>query len=98
MLRKVCVVLAFWVYEVLQVCVGSVLCAQQEDMTAAGASLSCILFCLWLQNLTAPRNLARLVTLTLLSLKVAAIDSTPHLLVLWGINLLFQSTGWYSIG
>ncbi|KAG0599384.1 hypothetical protein M758_12G148200, partial [Ceratodon purpureus] len=53
--------------------------------------------------LTAPRNLARLVTRTLLNLKVAAIDSTPHLLVLWGINLLFplagipSACGWFVV-
>ncbi|KAG0556899.1 hypothetical protein KC19_11G087200, partial [Ceratodon purpureus] len=55
-----------------------------------------------LQILT-PRNLARLVFLTLLNLKAAAINSTPHLLVLLGINLLIllasipSTCGWFVV-
>ncbi|KAG0599435.1 hypothetical protein M758_12G151400 [Ceratodon purpureus] len=68
-----------------------------------GASLGCTTCGTGSEILTAPRNLARLVTLMLLNLKVAAIDSTPHLLVLWGINLLFpfagipSACGWFVV-
>ncbi|KAG0555168.1 hypothetical protein KC19_12G149300 [Ceratodon purpureus] len=69
-----------------------------------GASLGCSTCGTGSEILTAPRNLAGLVTLTLLNLEVAAIDSTPHLLVLSGIiHLLFpfagipSACGWFVV-